>query len=84
MISIHRESGYLIISRAEFLYRDGRSDADKDSEAAMGDGDILIPLPAHMISKEWDNKSIAGRINGSDGQSAQIIIDEIRRRLGCD
>jgi hypothetical protein len=73
MISINREKGYIIISRCEYLYRDGKRDEKANRE--MGDGDIVIPLPPHMVSTEWDH---TGR---TDGQNAVTIIEEIQRRL---
>jgi hypothetical protein len=73
MIHINREKGYLIISRCEYLYRDGNR--DDNANRVMGDGDICIPLPAHMVSKEYD---YTGR---TDGQNAVTIIEEIQRRL---
>ena len=71
------------MSRCEYLYRDGLDNRDETASREMGDGDIMIPLPAHMISKEWDNRDDGkGRVKGSDGQGAEIIIAEIRKRLG--
>lgn len=73
MISINRKEGYLRISRYEYLYRDGK--VDSEAERKMGDGDILIALPDHMISTAWDS---TGR---SDGQNFVTIVEEIQRRL---
>jgi hypothetical protein len=86
MISIDRDRGYLVISRTEFIYRDGLDSPDHDADRRMGDGDILIPLPEHMKSREWDDKGPSNaprRYHASDGQSAELIIAEIRKRLGC-
>ena len=83
MITINRERGWIILSRCEYLYRDGLDNRDEVANREMGDGDIVIPLPAHMMSKEWDNcGDMKGRVKGSDGQSAEIIIAEIIKRLG--
>lgn len=78
MISINREKGYLILSRCEYLYRDGLEQRDEKANREMGDGDIVIELPAFMVSREYDGKNR----RQTDGQSAEIIIAEIRRRLG--
>jgi len=83
MITINRERGCIILSRCEYLYRDGLDKLDETAHREMGDGDIVIPLPDHMMSREWDNRDDGkGRAKGSDGQSAEIIITEITRRLG--
>jgi hypothetical protein len=73
MIHIDREKGYIVISRVDYLYRDGHRDEKANRD--MGDGDIIIPLPAFMISTEFDH---AGR---TDGQNAVTIIQEIQHRL---
>lgn len=74
MISINREKGYIIISRCDYLYRDGLDKRDNKAAKEMGDGDILIPLPPHMVETTYD-------ANGTtDGQNAVTIIEEIRRR----
>ena len=81
MITIDRKKGYIVISRSAYLYRNGG--CDDGAFRDMGDGDIIVPLPDHMKSKEWDNRDDGkGRVLGSDGQSAEIIIAEIARRLG--
>jgi hypothetical protein len=85
MITINREKGYICLSRCDYLYRDGLENRDETANREMGDGDILIPLPSHMMSKEWDNRggtNHSERTKGSDGQSAEIIIAEIIKRLG--
>jgi hypothetical protein len=73
MITINREKGYITLSRCDYLYRDGKRDEKANRE--MGDGDIYIPLPDFMVSKEFDH---TGR---TDGQNAVTIIEEIQRRL---
>jgi hypothetical protein len=84
MITIDRDRGYLYISRCEYLYRDGLENRDDKANREMGDGDIVIPLPKHMCDRQWDDgQNGQTRLHGSDGQSAEIIIAEIRRRLGC-
>jgi len=75
MISIDTEKKYLIISRCDYLYRNGISKIDNDSFKKIGDGDIVIPLPEHFRDGAKDN---------SDGMSLEIIISEIRNRLGLD
>ena len=81
MISINREKGYIILSRCDYLYRDGNRDDQANRE--MGDGDIVIHLPPHMVTRDYDNgKNGSKRVHGSDGQSAEIIIAEIQKRLG--
>lgn len=75
MISINRQKGYIIISRCDYLYRDGLRKRDEKAARKMGDGDIIIPLPAYMVSTEFD---ASGR---TDGQNAVTIIKEIQRRL---
>lgn len=85
MITINREKGYICLSRCDYLYRDGLEKRDEKANVEMGDGDILIPLPPYMISKEWDNQGGTNhpeRVTGSDGQGAEIIIAEIIKRLG--
>ncbi len=77
MIKIDREKGYIILSRCEYLYRDGLDSRDDTANREMGDGDIVIPLPHELISRERD-----GSAEKSAGQSAEIIIAEIRKRLG--
>lgn len=74
MISINREKGYIIISRCDYLYRDGLEKRDDKSAKEMGDGDIIIPLPPHMVDTTYDS---TGR---TDGQNAVTIIEEIQRR----
>lgn len=74
MISINREKGHIIISRCEYLYRDGLNKRDEKANREMGDGDIVIPLPPHMVDTTYDH---TGR---TDGQNAVTIIEEIRRR----
>ncbi len=76
MIRIDRDRGHLCISRCEYLYSDGIENRDDKANREMGDGDIIIPLPKHMCGRQWDD-------DRADGQSAEIIIAEIRRRLGC-
>lgn len=78
MIRIEREKGYIVISRCEYLYRDGLENRDEKAHREMGDGDIIIPLPPHMVDTSWDDD---GR---SDGQNAVTIIEEIARRLSRD
>jgi hypothetical protein len=75
MIRINREKGYIIISRCEYLYRDGLENFDEKSNREMGDGDIIIPLPLDMVETTYDH---TGR---TDGQNAVTIIGEIERRL---
>jgi hypothetical protein len=83
MIAINREKGWIILSRCEYLYRDGLDNRDEVANREMGDGDIIIPLPDYMMSKEWDDRDDGkGRVKGSDGQGAEIIIAEIIKRLG--
>lgn len=82
MIHLDRDRGWLIISRCDYLYRDG--ERDEAANLMMGDGDILIPLPEYMLSREWDNRPSTNhpeRTMGSDGQGVEIIIAEIERRL---
>lgn len=73
MISINREKGYIIISRCDYLYRNGKRDEKAAKE--MGDGDILIPLPPHMVDTTYD---ASGK---TDGQNAVTIIEAIQKRL---
>lgn len=75
MITINRENGYIILSRCEYLYRDGLDKRDEKASREMGDGDIIIPLPAFMVETTYDH---TGR---TDGQNAVTIVDEIRRQL---
>lgn len=75
MITINREKGYIVISRCEYLYRDGLENRDEKANREMGDGDIIIPLPPHMVDKSYDH---TGR---TDGMNAVTIIEEIARRL---
>jgi len=75
MISIDREKGYIIISRCDYLYRDGLEKRDDKAAKEMGDGDIIIPLPWHMVDRTWDAK------HSTDGKDAVKIIEEIQRRL---
>lgn len=74
MIRIDRQKGCIYISRCEYIRRGDTH--DEASNRKMGDGDIVIPLPEHMIDTTYDH---TGR---SDGQNAVEIIAEIRRRLG--
>ena len=67
MISINRKQGYIILSRCDYLYRDG--DRDEAANQEIGDGDIIIPLPRHMLTGD------------GDGKDAEIIIEEIMSRL---
>lgn len=73
MISIDREKGYIVLSRCDYLYRNGKLN-NKDYQK-MGDGDIIIPLPAHMIDKTYDYTQ------RTDGQNAVKIIEAIQSRL---
>ena len=73
MITINREKGYIVLSRCEYLYRDGKRDEKANRD--MGDGDIIIHLPPHMVETTYDH---TGR---TDGQNAVTIIEEIQRRL---
>jgi|GEM_PF-2207909 len=74
MISINREAGHIVISRSEYLYRNGARDEIAYRE--MGDGSITIPLPTYMSERAYDSTG------STDGQCAVIIIEEIRRRIG--
>ena len=73
MISIDREKGYIVLSRCDYLYRNGKLN-NKDYQK-MGDGDIIIPLPTHMIDKTYDYTQ------RTDGQNAVKIIEAIQSRL---
>jgi hypothetical protein len=75
MIRIDRQKGYIVISRCEYLYRDGLEKRDEKGNREMGDGDIIIPLPPHMVDTKYDH---TGR---TDGQNAVTIIEEIQSRL---
>ena len=75
MITINREKGYIILSRCDYLYRDGLDKRDEKANREMGDGDIIIPLPDFMVDTRYDH---TGR---TDGQNAVTIIEEIQRRL---
>ncbi len=75
MISIDRDAGYLYISRCDYLYRDGLENRDDKAAREMGDGEICIPLPKHMIDRSHDNRG------DTDGQNAETIIEEILRRI---
>lgn len=73
MIRIDREKGYIVLSRCEYIYRSGKLD-NKEYEK-IGDGDIVIPLPQHMIDKTYDYTQ------RSDGQNAVKIIQSIQVKL---
>jgi hypothetical protein len=73
MISIDREKGYIVLSRCDYLYRNGKLN-NKDYQK-MGDGDIIIPLPTYMIDKTYDYTQ------RTDGQNAVKIIEAIQSRL---
>jgi hypothetical protein len=73
MISIDREKGYIVLSRCDYLYRNGKLN-NKDYQK-MGDGDIIIPLPTYMIDKTYDYTQ------RTDGQNAVKIIEAIQFRL---
>jgi hypothetical protein len=73
MISINREKGYIVISRCDYLYRTGRLNT-KDYKR-ISDGDIVIPLPEHMISDRYDHNG------NTDGQNAVEIIEYIAKQL---
>lgn len=75
MITINREKGYIILSRCGYLYRDGLDKRDEKANREMGDGAIIIPLPAFMVETTYDH---TGR---TDGQNAVTIVEEIQRRL---
>ena len=87
MIHLDRDKGYLIFDTCEYLYRDGLENRDDVAAREMGDGMVCIPLPKHMISREFDNKGSRyhpERTKGADGQILEIMVEEIRRRLGFD
>ncbi|MES2788310.1 MAG: hypothetical protein V4719_01725 [Planctomycetota bacterium] len=73
MISIDLNRGNLILGRCEYLYRDGvRNEVDNRE---MGDGDILIPLPEYFLDPQYRD------VKRSDGYGAEVIVEEIRKRL---
>ena len=78
MIHIDRKKGYITISRCEYLYRDGLDNRDDKAARTMRDGDILIPLPPHMVDTSYDYRG------DTDGQNAVTIIEEIQRRLSLE
>lgn len=75
MITINREKGYIVLSRCDYLYRNGLSKRDEKANSVMGDGDIIIPIPAYMVETTYDYTG------GTDGQNAVSIIEEIQSRL---
>lgn len=75
MIAINRGKGYIVLSRCEYIYRDGIDKRDDKGNREMGDGDIIIPLPPFMVDTTYDH---TGR---TDGQSAVTIVEEIASRL---
>lgn len=73
MITIDREKGYIILSRCDYLYRNGKLNNKEFKK--IGDGDIVIPLPPHMIDKTYDYTQ------RSDGQNAVTIVKSIQAKL---
>ncbi len=71
MISIDREKNYIVLSRCDYLYRDGKR--DERANRTIGDGDIIIHLKPYFQDRRYDPRG--------DGGSAEIIVKEIAKRL---